>query len=215
MVWMKERSHLPVKWPGVRRSAGQTLGFTLIEIMISIAVLAAGTMGGVSAFMLLNRYAANLRNMAEARALCQERIEQALTLHFVPTSSVVPAAPNSDPTTNAASNTPTFAILGAITNYNTTSGAFTGGNNLQTSLVSGASENIPVYTQSDGTSAMNSANVTYTRTTTVSPAGLVYATSGTGTTATSLNAVVFTVNVSYVFHGQTYSTFMTTMRSPD
>lgn len=182
-------------------------GFTLIEIIISIGILALGTAGGISAFLLLNRYAANLRNLSAARALCQERIEHALTLPFRPTNSVVPMAPNADPTSKTA--TPTLAILGETTNYNTTTGAFTGGNNLQTST-----ETIPVYTQSDGTSANKSANVTYTRTTTVSPSSLMYATPTT-TTTTSLNVVQFTVSVSYVFHGQTYTTAMSTLRGPD
>ena len=198
---------MPKTLPKRSRSAMRARGFTLIEIMISIAVLAMGTMGGISAFLLLNRYAANLRNMAEARALCQERIEQALTLYFAPPSSTVPLAPNADPTTLAA--TPMLPILGPATSYSTTTSAFTGAN-VQTS-----SENIPVYTQSDGTSANNSANVTYTRTTTVSTTPLSYGTPTTPTSATSLNVVLFTVSVSYVFHGSTYATSMTTLRSPD
>lgn len=182
-------------------------GFTLIEIMISLGVLALGTMGGISSFMILNRYAANLRNLSEARALCQERIEQALTLRFLPPSSTVPLAPNSDPTTVTA--TPTLPILGPAADYNTTTSAYSGASGLQTSI-----ENIPIYTQSDGTSANNSANVTYTRTTTVSPAGLMYNAAGVATT-TSLNVMLFTVTVSYVFHGQTYSTSMNALRTPN
>ena len=190
-----------------RRTRAGAWGFTLVEIMISIGVLALTSMGGISAFLLLNRYAANLRNMSEARALCQERIEQALTLRFLPPSSTVPLAPNSDPTSIAAN--PTLPILGAATNYSTTTSAYSGGSNLQTST-----ENIPIYTQSDGTSASNSANVTYTRTTTVSPANLYYSTAVL-TTTTSLNVVLFTVTVSYVFHGQSYSTSMSTLRAPN
>ena len=189
-----------------RRAAVRMRGFTLVEVMISIGILALGTMGGISAFMLLNRYAANLRNLSVARALCQERIEQALTLPFVPTSSLVPMAPNADPTTNSAS--PTLPILGAATTYSTTSGAYNGGANTQTS-----SENIPVYTQSDGTTANNSANVTYNRVTKVSPSTYTYITP-TGAVA-SLDLVVFTVTVSYAAHDQTYSTTMSTMRSVD
>ena len=118
-------------------------------------------------------------------------------------------APNLDPTSNTTS--PTLAILGTAANYNTTSGAFTGGSNLQTS-----SENIPIYTQSDGTSASASANVTYTRTTTVSPTSLTYSYTSTGATTTStLNAVLFTVTVSYLAHDQTYSTTMSTLRNSD
>ncbi len=190
-----------------RRTGRRTRGFTLLEVIVSVAILALTTTGGIAAFLTLNRYAANLRNLSEARVLCQERIDQALTLRFLPPSSVVPLAPNSDPTTIAAS--PTLPILGATTLYNTTTSAYSGANNLQTST-----ENIPIYTQSDGTSAMSSANVTYTRTTTVTPSGLLYATA-TGNTTTSLNIMLFTVTVSYVFHGTTYSTSMSTLRSPN
>ena len=116
-------------------------------------------------------------------------------------------APNSDPVTSPANGT--LAILGPTTAYSTTSSAYTGASNLQTST-----ETIPVYTQSDGTSASSSANVTYTRTTTVAPSGLMYATAA-GNTTTSLNVILFTVTVSYVFHGTTYSTSMSTLRSPN
>ena len=189
--------------PTRARRFARRRGFTLLEIMVSVAVLSITSVGGFAAFLSLNRYAANLRNLSTARALCQERVEQALALAFRPTASIVPIAPNADAATKAA--TPMVAILGATTNYNTTSGAFTGGSNFQSST-----ETIPVYTQSDGTSARNSANVTFTRTTTVSPTTLNYAAKGT-----SLNLVLFTVNVSYVFHGTTYATSMTTLRGPD
>ena len=153
--------------------------------------------GGVASYYLLNRYAANLRNMADARALCQERIEDANTMTFRPSNGVVPLAPSADPT-----NTASKAILGAATYYSST-GAFTGGANFVTST-----ENIPVYTQSTGTAASNSANVTYTRKCTVTPEAYSYG-------LVPLNLVEFTVTVSYVFRGQTYTTSMSTMRGPD
>ncbi len=190
-----------------RQTGRRTRGFTLLEVIVSVAILALTATGGIAAFLTLNRYAANLRNLSEARVLCQERIDQALTLRFLPPSSVVPMAPNSDPTTITAS--PTLAILGATTAYSTTTSALNGTTSAQTST-----ENIPIYTQSDGTSAKSSPNVTYTRTTTVAPSGLMYATAA-GNTTTSLNVVLFTVSVSYVFHGTTYSTSMSTLRSPN
>ena len=108
----------------LRRTGRRTRGFTLLEVIVSVAILALTTTGGIAAFLTLNRYAANLRNLSEARVLCQERIDQALTLRFLPPSSVVPMAPNSDPTTTTAS--PTLAILGPTTAYSTTTSALSG-----------------------------------------------------------------------------------------
>ena len=180
--------------------------------MMSLGVLALGTMGGISAFLLLNRYAANLRNMSVARALCQERIEQAQTLTFLaPTTALptgtMPMAPNADAATKATVTT--VAILGTASNWNAASSTYVGGSNLQTST-----ETIPVATQSENTTLSNAANVTYTRTTTISPAPLYYI-AGSVQTTTSLNVLQFNVTVSYVFHGQTYSTFMNTLRGPN
>jgi hypothetical protein len=169
-----------------------------------MGVLAMTTMGGVASYYLLNRYAANLRNMSMARAMCQERIEDAISMSFRPTASVVPSAPSADPV-NTASRT----ILGATTNYNTSSGAFTGGSNFQTST-----ETIPVYTQSTGTAAAKSANIVYTRVSKVSPAPL-YSATASQTSTTSLNVIEFTVTTTYTFKGRTYSTSMSTLRSPD
>ena len=172
-------------------------GLTLIETIIAIGILALTTMGGVASYYLLNRYAANLRNLADARALCQERIEQANTLRFQPANGVVPLAPSADPT-----NTAQQTILGPATSYNS-SGTFTGGANTQTST-----EKIPVYTQSTGTAATNSANVTYNRTCNVTFAPLYNG-------VNSLNLVEFTVTVNYTFRGRSYTTSMSTMRGSD
>ena len=179
---------------------------------MSLGVLALGTMGGISAFLLLNRYAANLRNMSVARALCQERIEQALTLPFrAPTSTLsgtMPMAPNADAATKASGADPRDprtsqqlerqrrALISASAPSKLLPKPFPSPRNRKTSTVS------------------NSANITYTRTTTIAPASLYYAT-GSGTTTTSLNILQFTVTVVYVFRGQTYSASMNTLRGPD
>ena len=184
------------------RALRRIRGLTLMETIIAVGILALTTMGGVAGYFLMNRYAANLRNIGMPRAICQERFEQAITLPFRPSTGTVPLAPSADPV-----NTASRAILGASTNYNT-SGAFTAGANYQTST-----ETIPIYTQSDGTAAAKSANVTYVRTSTVSPTALV-STSGV-TTGTSLNVVQFQVTVKYVFRGRSYSTSMSTLRGPD
>ena len=201
--WSKVVMRVPILLPNdqARRRRGSPFGgawgFTLVEVAISIAVLAITSVGGVSAFMLLNKYAASIRNDNMARSLCQERIEQALTLVFLPKTGVVPLAPASDLVNYPGG---TCAILGTAGSYNTTTGAYTGSPSTPTST-----ETIVVATQSENATATaaapGSANVTYTRTTTVS--------------ATALGVVQFTVTVSYVFRGVTYTDTMTTYRSPD
>jgi type II secretory pathway pseudopilin PulG len=178
-------------------------GLTLMETIIAIGILALTTMGGVATYYQLNRYAANLRNMSMARALCQERVEQAASLPFRPSAGVVPSAPSVDPV-----NTANRTILGPTTSYNS-AGSFTGGANYQTST-----ETIPVYMQVGGTAAAKSANVTYTRVSTVTQAPL-YSATASQTTTTSLYVVEFTVTVTYSYRSRTYTTSMSTMRSPD
>ena len=74
--------------------------------------------------------------------------------------------------------------------------------------------------QSENTLTSGASNVTYTRTTTVSPAGLNLATysptSGkSSNTTTALNMVLMTVTVNWVYRGTTYSTSMSTLRAQD
>ena len=181
-----------------------TSAMTLAEVMIAFAILALTSVGGVSGFLLLNRYAENNRSLSLARALCQERIEQAQTLPYRPTDATptLPSAPSSDP-----SNTAACTILGTAANYK--SGVYSGGSNLQTS-----SETIPIYSYTSGVSG--GAAVTYKRTTAVSPAALTYYNGTTSAaTTTSLNLLQFTVAISYVYRGKTYGTSMTTLRGPD
>lgn len=194
-------------------------GFTLIESMVSLAVLVIASVGCVFSFMQLNQYAANLRNLSSAKELCQERIEQASTMTFSPPGTV-PLVPGQDgkyyfilgmpsaiPTlpTATAITVPTCSPQTA-TDYSTASstlGQFTGGSG-QTSLV----EPITIYTPRDGTT--NSA-ITGTRTTTVALSPLMDASN----VATSLKVVQFTVTVAYTYRGQSYSYSMYTLRGPD
>ena len=193
----------------MRRSRRLALAMTLVEVLIAMGVLVITGIGGYSGFLLLNRYASNLRNMSRARALCQERIEQGLSLPFRPTAIVptFPAAPSADPTVSSPTPCP---ILGTSSNY--TSGAFTG-SNVQTSK-----ETIPVLMQSENTLTSGASNVTYTRTTTVSPAAFYLMTASGGkvsATTTSLNMIQMTVTVSWIYRGTTYSTSMSTLRAQD
>lgn len=176
---------------------------TIIELMVAAGVLVITSVGGYSGFLLLNRQAANMRNMSMARALCQERIEQALTLPFDPTASTpsLPTAPSSDPAATADRT-----ILGTASNY--TSGALAA--STQTST-----ESIPISTKSESTAASPGATVVYTRTSSLTAGGLSALGTDGSTSTKSLNTVLFTVNVSWTFRGSTYATSMSTLRAPD
>lgn len=182
-------------------------GLTLIEVMVAAGVLVITSVSGYSGFLLLNRRAANMRNLSMARALCQERIEQALTLPYSPNppkpaSPTFPAAPSADPSHTAA-----YMLLGSASNYS--GSTYNGGADLQTSL-----EKISIYTRSEFNSTTGGSTVDYTRTTKVSPSGLTaYATAPA--TGSALNTLLFTVSVSWTFRGSTYSTSMSTLRSQD
>ena len=119
-----------------------------------MAILIVTGVGGVSSFVLLNRYATGNRDRSTARALCQERIEQVLTLPFTPQTQVMPVVTGQD--------NQQYYLLGTYSNYNTASNAYTGPANQQTS-----NEPVTIYKQPDGTSL-----VTGTRTTTVTSAGI-------------------------------------------
>ncbi len=181
--------------------ASTACGLTLVEMMVSLAVLTLTAVGGVSGFVLLNQYASSLRNVSSAKALCQERIEQVQTMPFNPPGAVPDVLiPGSDPKLS----TSYYYLLGPSGSYDS-SGKYTGTGTAQTT-----SETVQVYVQQDGTTS----TVPGTRTTTVSLAPLTNAVSS-GTAGTSLRVVTFTVTVTYTYRGKSYSYSMYTLRSPD
>lgn len=155
---------------------------TLVEVMIALSILALTTVGGISAFTLLNNYASNNRNQNSAKQLCQERIEQALILPFNPPSQL--------PTVTAPSGT-TYSLLGTAANWSTGSAGLSNG-------VTTSTEPVNVYIQQDGLSAV----VPGTRTTTVSCAT---------PSATNVLAK-FTVRVDYTYRSRPYSYAMNVLR---
>lgn len=161
--------------------------------MMSLAVLAVTGIGTVSGFMLLNRYASDNRDRNAARFLCQERIEQALTLPYRPyitatnLTKVLPSVTGQDGTA--------IYPLGKDTDYDN-NGVYQGGTQ-QTS-----SEAVTISLQPNGTQAA-ATPVTGTRTTTLSVANATY----------SLMRV--SVNVSWVIRGQTKSYTLYTVRTKD
>jgi type II secretory pathway pseudopilin PulG len=66
-----------------------TFGFALLEPLMAIAIIALVGSSAFWSFFFVNRYAANQRFVSGAKALCQERIDDALTQSF--TSTSVPA----------------------------------------------------------------------------------------------------------------------------
>ena len=191
-------------------------GLTLVEVMVSMAVLVVTTVGGVSGFMVFNNYAASSRNISSAKALCQERIEEVQTMIFTPPSNVPTVIGQMD----TALNNTNYFLLGPGSNsvsgmvnglpgpsvpsvYNTTTGVYTG----SSPLTPNNPEPVRVYVQQDGVTN----TVIGTRTTTVSLAPLVD-TSGSG--LGSLKVMSFTVTVNYTYRGKSYSYSMYTLRSP-
>ena len=189
--------------PGRSARTRAARGMTMVELMVSLAVLALTAVGGVSGFILLNQYASNLRNVSSAKALCQERIEEVQTMPFSP--------PTILPYVTGQLDTNTYYLLGAAANYDST-GKFIGTGTVQTTN-STTGENVQVYVQQDG--ATNT--VPGVRTTGVSLASLTDASTvpGNPATGTSLHVVTFTVTVTYVFRGKNYSYSMYTLRGPD
>lgn len=119
---------------------------TLVEVMVAVGILALTTVGGISAFTLLNNYAASNRNLTSAKELCQERIEQALGMGFQPPAIL--------PQVNG------YYILGQASNWSRSNNLATG----PTSEVTTSTENnVNVYLQQDGQTVL----VPGTRTTSI------------------------------------------------
>ena len=178
-------------------------GLTLVEVMVSLAILVLTTVGGVSGFMIFNNYAASSRNISSAKALCQERIEEVQTMIFTP-PTVVPTVTGQIDGANYYLLGPGSNSTGATTVYNT-SGTYTG----SSPLVTTAAESVRVYVQQNGTTN----TVLGTRTTSVSLSSLIDA--STGNSAASLGVMTFTVTVNYTYRGKSYTYSMYTLRSPD
>lgn len=212
--------------PPPRAGSARTRGFTLVETMISLGVLVVVVAGSMYSFMVLNRYAGNLRNLSAAKELCQERIEQVSTSSFSP-PSVTPLVPGQDgkyyyilgmpsvlpsipPGCTAMPTTVPSSSPQATADYNS-SGAFTGGSGT-TTLV----EPVTIYTPL-ANAVNNGTAVTGTRTTTISLSPIVDYTSAnySPATNTSLNLIQFTVTVAYTYHGNNYTYSMYALRGPD
>lgn len=187
-------------------------GLTLVEVMISLGVLVVTSVGGVSAFILLNRWASNERNITAAKELCQERIEQAQTMTYSPVSNT-PLVVGQTVNGTTGKN---YKILGvAYKDANNPDGLGANYDNngvlTSTGTLTTSSEPVNIYLrQENGTNL-----VAGTRTTTIAlPTTLTDFTPGTGT-GNQLSIVQFTVTVTYNYRGKDYSYSMYTLRSVD
>ena len=182
-------------------------GFTLVEVLVSLAVLVVTGIGGMTGFSLLNRYASDNRDRSAAKALCQERIEQIMTLPYSPIqgNAFMPVVPNpQDP-----NNTNPFFLLGnANSDYDLTTGLYTGAANQQTSGTTGEPVVISAQPNATGTAATP---VTGYRFTTVSKGN----TGTTNAAGTQIPFVVATVTVTWTIRGTTNSYSLYTLRSPN
>ena len=193
-----------------QRRRGQR-GLTLVEIMISLGVLAVTSVGGVSAFLLLNRYAAVNRCEVAAKELCQERIDQAQTMIFTPvTNTPIITGQTVNGTLGAQ-----WKILGASYNlpgtntHDPSSPYDNNGNLLSASTITTSTEPVNVYLQQEtGTTV-----IAGTRTTTVGlPTNL---TDISTNNQQQLKIIQFTVTVTFAFRGQNFSYSMYTLRGND
>lgn len=183
-------------WVVLRQRARRNRrAMTLVETIVALALLVVSGVAGVYSFMLLNRYAMRERNISSAKALCQERIDQALTTTFRPT-----AVPQSVPAVLGQDGA-YYSILGTLVPPippSTSPPTYNGTNT--------CTEPVTVYVQQDGST---NSSVAGTRVTTATPAPF---TNGVGV---SLGIEQFTVTVTYTFNGESRTYSMYTMRSPD
>ena len=179
-------------------------GLTLIEVMISLGILVITSVGGVSAFILLNRWASNSRNITAAKELCQERIEQAQTMTFAPTTNT----PLIVGQTVSGTTGQNLKILGTAYKDGNNPDGLTANYDINGQLLASATtstEPVNIYLRQD-----NGVNVVAgTRTTSIDVPTNLSDVSGTG----QLKVVAFTVNVPYPYRRQRYSYSMSTLRS--
>ncbi len=164
-------------------------GLTLVETLVSLAVLVVTGVGAVSGFMLLNRYASDNRDQSTARELCQERIEQVMTMPFSPRLGNYPAVVGQDGNT--------YNLLGTATDYSATYAYIGAGGQQTSSTYNTPGEPVTIYRQPTGTKL-----ITGNRTTTIWSAG-------------SNNLVRIAVTVTYTLRGQSKNYTLYTLRGPD
>jgi type II secretory pathway pseudopilin PulG len=66
---------------------GRPAGFTLVQVMVAAAIIVMVGLGSVQALMLMNRKAATMRLMNNARAVVQRNIDTAMGVPFTSTST--------------------------------------------------------------------------------------------------------------------------------
>jgi len=167
-------------------------GFTLVEAMFAMGVLIFVAAASITGLSRANQFAAVQRNQSAAKALCQERVEQALKMPFNP-PSVLPSVNDINGTALNILGTPGQVWPPATGTVwpNPTAGR-------ETSRESIALGNaVPLYRDEN-----DNAVILATRVTTMERVDA------------TLTVVRFTARVEYTYRGQTYSCEVYTMRSP-
>src|SRR3954471_3441720 len=73
--------------PFMRVRRGKPAGFTLVQVMIATAIIVIVGLASVQALVLMNRKAATMRVMNNARAVVQRNIDTAMGVPFTSTST--------------------------------------------------------------------------------------------------------------------------------
>ena len=73
--------------PAMRRHRGEAAGFTLVQVMVATAIIVIVGLASVQALVLMNRKAATMRVMNNARAVVQRNIDTAMGVPFTSTST--------------------------------------------------------------------------------------------------------------------------------
>ena len=106
------------------KDRGRVRGITLVEIVVSMALIGTISVGVMMSFSSANRIGSVDRSLTYARALCQDRIEQMLSQPYSP-STTVPALFGAWPipatnTTTATETVPIYSDISGTTIVNGT-----------------------------------------------------------------------------------------------
>jgi type II secretory pathway pseudopilin PulG len=162
---------------------------TLVEVLVAVAIVSLTVTSMMSAFTLLNQMASISRNQSSAKALCQQRVEQVLSLPFHP-PAVLPSIDG-------------FNLLGQASDWTASAPPYTMGSKpafqQPGTSVQTSTEAVSVHVEQDGATV----TVPGTRKTSIT------------CTDPTLNLAQFTVTVSYTYRSRRFNYDMYCLRGSD